>query len=163
MGVTLPPVLRKRPGTVALLSAPVPMLITLVSMVIQLTPPTFVRLVQDPRALLGGGTNPWPAILGPQVGVAALLGLFVLLTVVLPTSPLLRWRSMRLKRAVAALFALLAGSTLWMGVIVGDSVWHFALQALPAVGMPTALDTPFWLYAALSLATAGLFYFFLKP
>jgi hypothetical protein len=152
--------IRSRPGLLVFILTPLPLLVTLLGMLAQLGSGTFGELILSPAPILNGAANPWPAILGPLVTSSALLGVFAWLTVILPNSPLLRTRTMRLKRAVAALGALLTAATLWLGILLGDIIWH---AALPDAETPTSLESAPSLVLLAVLVTAGALYGLVRP
>lgn len=152
-----------RPWLLVALLVPIPLLVTLGGMLGELGGSRFADLVFHPGQLLNGAPNPWPAILGPLLVSSALLGLFAWLTVSLPDSPLLRASTIRLKRTVVALGALLTAATFWLGIILGDILWHAALNRLPGVeNTPSYESAPFLVLLAV-LASAGALYRWVRP
>ena len=152
--------IRSRPRLFVLILAPIPLLVTLLGMLAQVGSVSFGKLVSSPEQFLNGAANPWPAILGPLVVSSALLGLFAWLTAALPDSPLLRTRTMRLKRVVTALGALLTGATLWLGILLGDIIWH---GALPDVETPASLESSPWLILLAILISSGALFSLVRP
>jgi hypothetical protein len=155
--------LQGRPWFLVALLAPIPLLTTLLGMLGGLGGEMFAGLLIRPESVLNGAPNPWPAILGPLIASSTLLGLFAWLTVALPVSPLLRTRSLRLKRAVVAVGALLTAATFWLGILLGDILWHAALSALPDAGTPSSYESAPWLILLAVLLSSGLCYRWVRP
>ncbi len=154
---------RSQPWRLVIFLAPVPLLVTLLGMLSQLGPATFGELVLSPGSILDGPASPWPAILGPMLVSMVLVGLFAWLAVAIPGSTFLHARALRLRRAVAAAFALLTAATFWLGVILGDILWHTALGALPGVGKASSLESATWQLLLAVLVSAGALYALIRP
>jgi hypothetical protein len=110
--------------------------------------------------LLRRGGHLWPAVIRPLAASGGLLALFAWLILTLPNSPLLQRRTMRLKRALAAVGCLLLSATLWAGIILGDVGWR---TALVEVEPSPALSTPLWAYLLIMIVSAALLYALLRP
>jgi hypothetical protein len=154
---------RERPLLLAALFALIPVLVTLLGMAFRLTPEVFIQLVMRPRSITGVENNPWPLIFRSLLGSTALLGLLFWLTGSISQSALLRSQGMRLKQVIVAFFAFLTACTMWMGIILGDTAWHVALQGMPAANAPSALETGIDVYLVSAVATALILYLFLRP
>ena len=155
--------IQKRPWAFPLILAPIPLVVSLFGIVLNMGGGPAIRLVFQPVQVETAAGAPWPMILRPTLISGLLVGLFAWLAVALPNSMALKPRKMTHKRAAAALFSFLSAGTLWLGIVLGEIAWRVALFGSGGLQEAASLEISPWLYFIAALGTAMFLYRLVRP